>query len=732
MTEFNTPAGPNVIDRERVVGKAHDRIDGPLKVSGQATYAYEYHEGLNNLAYGVMRGAGIGKGIITSIDTREAEAAPGVVLVLTYKNAPSQSKEGSYNAPQLQGPEIAFFDQSVAFVVAETFEQARAGAALVKIEYRTSDGRFDLEAEKDKGEAPEDTPDIVVGSFDDAFSGAAASVDVTYTTPDQAHSMMEPHASIAEWHGDRLTVHTSHQVVHWATDGIASTLKIPQDKVRVLTPYVGGGFGSKLAIYGDPILAAMAARKLARPVKVTLTRPQIYNHTTHRPATIQRLRLGADTDGKLVAVGHDTWCGNQPGGDPEKAGDQTRILYAGENRLIRHRQTLLDLPMGASMRAPGEAVGLLALECAIDELAEKMEIDPVEFRIRNDVQFDPEKGPERPFSTRNLIEALRVGADRFGWDKRDPKPGQVRDGRWLVGIGVASAVRRNLVVSSGARVTMGGDGVLVIETQMTDIGTGSYTILAQVGAEMLGLPLDRVQVKLGDSNFPQAAGSGGSFGANSSTAGLFYACETLRASLAQKAGFNSDDVAFEDGKITSGGRSLALGEVAGSEGVSAEGSVEFGDLTEKYVQAAFGAHFCEAAVDMATGEVRVRRMMSVCAAGRILNPKTARSQCLGGMTMGIGAALMEEQVVDTRHGYFVNHDLAEYQVPVHADIPDMDVIFLDELDDKSSPIKAKGIGELGICGVGAAVANAVYNACGVRVRDYPLTLDKIIAGLPKA
>jgi xanthine dehydrogenase YagR molybdenum-binding subunit len=569
-----------------------------------------------------------------------------------------------------------------------------------------------------------------MGDFQNAFSTAAASVDVTYTTPDQSHSMMEPHASIAKWDGDKLTVYTSHQIISSAHAGIANTLGIERGDLRVVSAYIGGGFGSKLVVYSDPILAAVAARQLGRPVKVALTRPQIYNHTTHRAATIQRLRLGAGADGRLTAVGHQVWCGNQPGRNPENAAAQTKLLYPGDNRSIETRLSELDLPIAGAMRAPGEAAGLLALECAMDELAEKLNIDPVELRIRNDIQYDPEVGPSRPFSTRKLVQCMQTGAERFGWAKRNPKPGQVRDGQWLVGMGVAAAIRNNPVRPSGARVTIDGQGILTIETQQTDIGTGSYTILAMIGAEMLGLPMDSVRVKLGDSDFPEAAGSGGSFGANSSSTGVYYTCSALRDEIIRRSGLNTTDVSFSNGSLISGDRSIRLADIAGDEGISAEEMAEFGDLQKKFAQAAFGAHFAEVGVDIATGETRVRRMLSVCAAGRIINPTTARSQCLGGMTMGIGAALMEECIVDKRYGYFVNHDLAEYQVPVHADIPDLDVVFIDELDDQSSPIRAKGIGELGICGVGAAVANAVYNACGVRVRDYPLTMDKIIAGLP--
>jgi len=370
---------------------------------------------------------------------------------------------------------------------------------------------------------------------------------------------------------------------------------------------------------------------------------------------------------------------------------------------------------------------MLALEVAMDELAEACGVDPVELRIRNDVQYDPEAGPQRPFSSRQFMECLREGAQRFGWDRRNAKPGQVRDGRWLVGMGMAAAFRGNPVVPSGARVGVDSRGHVTVETDMTDIGTGSYTIIGQTAAEMLGVPLESVTVRLGDSRFPVSAGSGGQFGANSSTAGVYAACVALRAKLAEAAGFPADQALFEDGLVRLGNKSQKLGALAGREGLWAEDRIEFGDLAKRYAQATFGAHFCEVGVDIDTAEVRVRRMGGAFAAGRILNPKSARSQVIGAMTMGVGAALMEELAVDKRFGFFVNHDMAEYLVPVHADIPEQEVFFLDELDDKSSPMKAKGVGELGICGAGAAVANAIYNATGIRLRDYPLTIDKLLA-----
>jgi len=472
----------------------------------------------------------------------------------------------------------------------------------------------------------------------------------------------------------------------------------------------------------------LASRVSGRPVKVALARPQIANNTTHRPATIQRVRIGAARDGKITAIAHESWSGDLPGGQPEIAAMQTRLLYAAANRMTSHRLATLDLPEGNAMRAPGEAPGMMALEIAMDELAVALKMDPIALRIANDTQVDPEK-PGRAFSHRNFIGCLRTGAQRFGWDRRVAEPGQVRDGRWWVGMGMASAFRGNLTMNSAARASVDARGKVTIQTDMTDIGTGSYTVIAQTAAEMLGVPLSQVEVRLGDSDFPVSAGSGGQWGGNSATAGVYAACLKLREAIARKAGLLAGDARFENGRIVSGTRSFGLGEVAGRAGITVEDGIEFGDLTKTYAQATFGAHFAEVGVDAATGEVRVRRMSGVFAAGRILNPKTARSQVIGAMTMGLGSALMEEAIVDTRHGYFVNHDLAEYHVPVHADVPVQEVFFMDEVDDKSSPMKAKGVGELGLCGSAAAIANAVYNACGARVRDYPITLEKIVNSL---
>ncbi len=735
--KFDAPAGANPIDRMSVVGKPHDRIDGPFKTTGTAPYAAEHHPEPANPAYGCILGAAIGKGRIRSMELRDARAAPGVLAIVTAREAGPLGK-GKFNTVKLLGgPEIDHYHQAVAVVVAETFEQARAAAALIRVDYQRTKGRFVLaealrtapltDGTSDEGSAA--AAENRTGHFEQAFAAAPVRLDQSYSTPDQSHAMMEPHASVAAWQGERLMLWTSNQMIDWARTDLAITLGMPKENIRLLSPFVGGGFGGKLFLRADAVMAALGARAARRPVKLVLARPLIINNTTHRPATRQRIRLGATPDGTLTAIAHESGSGDQPDGQPETATSPTRLLYACANRLTAMRLAVLDLPEGNAMRAPGEAPGLMALEIAMDEMAEKLGMDPVEFRIRNDTEVDPEK-PGRRFSQRNLVGCLRQGASRFGWERRKAVPGSVHDGRWLVGMGMAVAFRNNINVPSGARVRLEPGGDVVVETDMTDIGTGSYTIIAQTAAEMMGVPMHQVVARLGDSSFPVSAGSGGQFGANSSTSGVYAACVKLRRAVALRLGFDADDAVFEDGLVRSGNRSARLADAAGEGGLVAEDTIEWGDLGDTTQQSTFGAHFVEAGVDRFTGVVRVRRMLAVCAAGRILNPKSARSQVIGAMTMGVGGALMEELVVDTRGGFFVNHDLAGYEVPVHADIPHQEVIFLDEADNKVSPMKAKGVGELGLCGVGAAVANAVYNATGARVRDYPITLDKHLARLP--
>jgi xanthine dehydrogenase YagR molybdenum-binding subunit len=747
--KFTEPAGLNPIDQLKVIGQPHPRIEGPLKTTGTAVYSYENHDAAPDAVYGYVVGSAIAKGRITSIDLGDAEAAPGVLAVVTAGNAGTIKSGGFYTARPLAGPEVQHYHQAVALVVAATFEQARAAAGLIRIDYSRGEGAFDLAASRGTAEPSRRQPDQRVGDFEAAFASAAAKVDQVYTTPDQSHMMMEPHATIARRDGDQLTVWSAQQIIGWARRDLANKIGVPQDNVRVVSTFLGGGFGGKGSVCADAVLAALGAKATGRAVKVALQRPLMPNNTSHRPATIQRLRIGAGSDGRIVAIGHESWSGNLPGGGPEIAAAQTQLLYAGANRLSQTRLSVLDLPEGNAMRAPGEASGMMALEIAMDELAETLRMDPVELRIVNDTQVvpadpgrggtDPQaatgsQGPEqpaqRPFSQRELVQCLRLGAERFGWQERSAVPGTQRDGEWLIGLGMASAIRGAPIMPAGARVTLDADGTVTVECNMTDMGTGSYTIIGQTVAEMMGVRLDQVVVRLADSRFPDAFGGGGQGGAASATAGAYAACVKLREAVAVALGFDPADVQFAEGEVQSGDRAVPLAQAAGSGPIVAEDRLEYGDLSQRFEQQTFGAHFCEVGVHAFTGEIRLRRMLAVCAAGRILNPLTARSQVIGGMVMGAGAALMEDLAVDQRFGFFVNHDLAAYEVPVHADIPHQEVIFLDEPDPTMSPLKAKGVGELGISGVAPAIANAVYNATGVRVREYPITLEKHLDRLP--
>jgi xanthine dehydrogenase YagR molybdenum-binding subunit len=733
--KFDTPAGQNPIDRLDVVGHPVHRIDGPLKVTGTAPYAYERHDAVTDPAYGWIIGATIARGRIRHVDAAAAKAAPGVLAVLSTLDHTAMTPGFRTTLHLFGGAEVRHYHQAVALVVAGTFEEARAAAHLVRIAYEPAAPRCDLAAEASKAEpvADRDSPDYPVvdrvGDFDAAFAAAPVTLDQTYATPDHTHAMMEPHATIAAWQDGKLTVWTSAQIVAWHLNSLAKALGLAKDDVRLEAPFIGGGFGAKLIMRADALLAALGARAVGRPVKIALQRPLIANNGTRRAGTIQRIRLGATRDGRLTAIGHHSLNGNLSGAFAEAAIGPTRLLYGASTRDLSMKLATLDLAEGNDMRAPGEAPGLMALEIAIDEMAETLRIDPVAFRIRNDTQVDPRK-PGRRFSERHLIECLQVGAERFGWASRDPVPGSVRDGRWLVGMGVAAGIRLNLLMPSAARVRLERDGTVTVETDMTDIGTGTYTILAQTAAEMLGVPIAAVTVRLGDSTYPEAAGSGGQFGANNATSGLYAACLKLREAVAIRLRLSSEDADFVGGTVVAGGRAWPLAEAATDGPLTGEDGIRYGDLDKDFVQATFGAQFAEVAVDRFTGETRIRRMLGVIDAGRVLNPLTARSQVIGAMTMGVGAALMEALAIDKRHGFFVNHDLGGYEVPVHADIPHQDVIFLDHPDPVSSPMKSKGIGEIGLCGVAAAVANAAYNATGIRIRNYPITLDKMLDRLP--
>lgn len=709
-----------------IVGTAAPRRDGPLKVSGQAQYAAEFGDGSE--AVGVLVRATVVKGKVTQIDEQALRAMPGVLAVITDERLLRNPAQGTANEAPVQGPrDVAYFGQPIALVVAETFEQARHAAQSAQVSYSAQAGATD----PDDPDAVIDRPDgkqTEQGDIDAAMSQAHASVDAVYTTPSQNSAAMEPHASLAQWEGDKLTLYGSYQMLKYNRNELADALGINAENVRVLAPYVGGGFGSKLGIAPEAVAAAIAAKELERPVRVVMTRAQVFETTMRRSGTRQRLRLAADAQGNLTAIGHDATVSNLPGeAFSEPVALATHFLYAGKNRAYSHQIARIHRTCAGSMRAPGEAVGMLALENAMDELAHETGIDPVDLRLRNIPDVHPENGKE--FSSRRFADCLTEGAQRFGWEKRNATPGQNREGEWLIGYGMASAARGNILSEAKARVILNPDATVVVETDMTDIGTGTYTILAQIAAELLGLPLDDVTVKLGDTDLPPGAGSGGSWGASSVGSAVFLACQSLRGDVAEMLGARASDLTLKDGMATSGNVRKKLSALL-SETLTATGHIEPGDTSEAVQHAGFGAHFAEVAVNAVTGETRVRRMLGVFSAGRILNVQTATSQCHGGMIFGIGAALTEDLVHDQRDGHVVNHNLAEYHVPVNLDVPQLDVVFLEERDEWANPIQSKGVGELGISGAGAAVTNAIFNATGVRVRDYPATLDKIIPDLP--
>ena len=714
-----------------VIGKPLARVDGPKKVSGTATYAAEYQ--FDNLAYGVLVGAKIAKGKVVAIDKDAAKAKSGVIDVVTDFDAFIRvSQQGGETEAPTQGVrDIEYFGQIIAIVVAETFEIARDAAEQLAVEYERADGvyAFSMDLERNGDLPANNTPaQSSQGDIEKAMAEGTVTVDSTYTTPSQNSAAMEPHASIAVWgEDDALTLYGAYQMPTSDAQQLARSLGLKDKQVRIIARYIGGGFGSKLGIAPESVAAAIAAKSIGRPVKAVMLRQQVFDATVRRSNTSQRMRLAATADGRITAIGHETTASNLSTEDYfEPAGISTHFLYQGENRRITHDLVRLNWLLSGSMRAPGEAVGLLGLEGAMDELAEKLNIDPIALRKLNEPDQDPEKGV--PFSSRSLGRALDEGASRFGWNKRR-KPGERREGDWLIGMGVSAAARANMLMKSSAEVTVHPDGSATVSSAMTDIGTGSYTILAQIASEILGIPVDRITMELGDTNHVPAAGSGGSWGAASAGSAVYLACEALRAKLAKAMNVDADDLTLKDGTAIGDNRTKVIGELVG-DGISAVGEINPGEQADKVTQASYGAHFAEVAVNVTTGETRVRRMLGVFAAGRILNSQTARSQCLGGMTFGIGAALSEDLIHDSRNGKVVNRDLAEYHVAVNADVPQLDVVFLEERDIHANPIHAKGIGELGICGAGAAVANAIYNATGVRIRDFPITLDKLLPHLP--
>jgi xanthine dehydrogenase YagR molybdenum-binding subunit len=685
-----------------VIGAPLERLEAREKVTGAARYAYE--QPADRVLYAVAVTSTIARGHLRRVDAEEVLALPGVVTVLWHGNAPRLAEVPDGELRLFQSDRVAYRGQMVAAVVAESLESA--GEAAHRL-------RLDLEAEPHDVELREGHPrlyrpekvnpvfdtDTEHGDVEAALADAEVAVDATYTTPAFHNNPMEPHATTAVWEGGDLTLWDSTQGAASVRQTIARVFDLPPERVRVISEHVGGGFGSKGTPRPQVVLAAMAARVTGRPVKVAVTRQQMFAVTGYRTPTIQRLRLGAGRDGRLTAISHEVVEQTSTVREfAEQTAVATRMMYAAPNRRTRHRLAPLDVPTPSWMRAPGECPGMYALESAMDELAIALGMDPIELRVRNEPDVDPERGV--PFSSRGLIACLREGARRFGWDGRDPRPGVRREGRRLVGTGVAASVYPAYRRPSQALARAEADGTFAIGLAAADIGTGARTVLAQIAAETLGVAVEQIRMAIGDTDLPAAPLAGGSMGTASWGTAVTRACEALRQRLD-----GGDEPPVEATADT-------------TEEIEAQ---------EQLSRHAFGAQFAEAHVDVDTGEVRVPRLLGVFAAGRIVNPRTARSQFIGGMTMGLSMALLEESVLDREFGDYLNHDLAQYHVAACADVVEIDAHWIDEDDPHLNPMGSKGIGEIGIVGTAAAVANAVHHATGVRVRDLPLRLDRLLA-----
>ena len=706
-----------MISRTDAIGLPLDRLEGPEKVRGQVTYAYEWQ--LDDPAYLYPLQAEIAAGRVTAIDASAALAEPGVLAVLTRDNAMPSSGFDDPEIAVLRSDEIAFRGQLIGAVVAETSEVARDAARLVRVTY--SERAFDTEfhADRDDLRAPVHTAffgagdgDLqdgspaatAAGDVEAALAAAPVTVDATYRTATNHHNPLEPHAAIACWAGDDLTIHCSSQGVHATRNLVASALGLDPERVRVISPHVGGAFGSKVYPASYATLAAMAARLVAgRPVKFSLTRRQMFSLVGYRPPSIQRVRLGAEADGRLTAIAHDAVQQTAKAKTyAEQIATCSRTMYAAPNRRTTHRVAPLDVPVPTIMRAPGESSGMFALESAMDELAIACGLDPVELRIRNEPVTHPESG--LPWSTRRLVSCLRQGADRFGWQPRDPTPRARRDGRWLVGTGVAaSAYPSPRLPGNTATIRLDQDGRYAVLIGAADIGTGTWTTLTQIAADALGVDVASVHLQIGDTALPQASSAGLSSGINCWGTTIWAAADKLRRRLE--------------------------GEYGGTipvEGIEATADMPDNPDMARYAMFSFGAQFAEVRVDADTGELRVSRLLGVFDAGRVINPKTARSQLIGGMTQGMSMALHEHSVVDPRFGHVVNGDFAGYHIAAHADVLSIDAHWLQEEDRHMNPMRSKGIGEVCVVGTAAAIANAVHHATGIRVRDLPITLDKLL------
>ncbi|MEU6643497.1 xanthine dehydrogenase family protein molybdopterin-binding subunit [Saccharomonospora sp. NPDC046836] len=726
--------------RESAVGKPVDRVDGAVKTTGAARFAAEYS--YPGLAHAALVHATISRGRVTTIDTAEAAAVPGVITVLTHHNAPAlkpprkvtptdlSTMASGTSVNYLNTDEVHWDGQPIAVVVAESPLAAREAAGLVRVTYEASESTVDFAAAEPNA-TPQKNNLIMQGSAkkgdaEAAFAEAPVRIDSRFTTPPLHHNAIEPHATLALWDGDRLTVHDATQSIDWLRSHLATRFGIPASDVRVIAPFVGGGFGGKGFIWAGTILTALAARATGRPVRMVLTRESVYRVVGGRTPSTQRVALGARADGTLTSLIHTSVSRlGRVGGSPEAVTSQSKHLYAAENILVQQNLVELDLVSNAPMRAPGEAIGTFALEASIDELAYELGMDPIDLRMHNEPERNPIDG--KRFARRYLREAYRVGAERFGWANRTPEPRSMRDGRWLVGMGVATAFHPSLLFVANVAVRLSVDGTVLVRCGMQEMGMGGATVQAQIAADALEVPVESVRVEYGDSTLPMAPSAAGSMQTASVANSLLAACEKLRRRLT-KLGRSADEspaaVLAREGLPSlevSVGSDTRLGRVAGQLKFMSKFLVD----QRRWMKAALGAHFCEVRVDPDTGEVRVSRWTASFDVGRVMNAKTAASQLRGGIVMGIGMALAEETLIDPRNGRIMNPSLAEYHVPVHADIPPIDITYLDE-PDPTMPLGLVGIGEVSITGVAGAIANAIHHATGRRVRDLPITLDKLL------
>jgi xanthine dehydrogenase YagR molybdenum-binding subunit len=726
----------------RLVGAEVDRVDGPAKVTGAARYPADF--GFANLAYAVLVQSTVSAGRIRRIATAAAEAAPGVLTVITHRNAPRLARArgglGVGPPPPLQDDRVVHHGQHIAVVVAQTLEQAAAAARLVEADYAALEPLLDLDDPRAERVDNASGRDVSRGDVTAGLAAAEVTVTATYTTPVQTNNPLGLFATTAYWDGDLLTVHDSTQGPAFVRTALAAAFGLPDTAVRVLAPFVGGAFGAGLRTWPHVVLAALAARVVDRPVKLVLSRAQMFTSVGYRPPTVQHLTVGARRTGELVAIDHE---GIEPTAlEDDYAESLTRataVLYECPNLSGRTRQVRLNVACPTWMRGPGEATGVFALECALDELACELGLDPVELRLRNYAEVHPQTG--RPWSSKALRACYEEGAERFGWARRTPEPRSMRNGRFLVGYGMASAYYGYVQVPCQARASLSLDGVAVVQSAATDIGPGTYTVMTQVAADALGLPLERVRFELGDSAMPPAPLQGGSGLTAALSSAVHAACQELLRVFVQLAasspasplyGCGVQDVTAADGRIS---LVHGSGPASGETYTDILGRHELAELSADGASARrrdldaepgiFAAKFAEVEVDPDLGLVRVRRFLAAVDGGRILNPKTAASQIIGGTTGGIGMALLEQTVTDPRTGRVANATFGDYLVAVNADVPDIDVIFVGE-PDPMNPIGVKGIGEVAIVGVAPAIANAVFHATGQRIRSLPITAEQFL------